>query len=408
MTHNTKTHNPSTRHMVWRLLRRNISVGQIAGYAVANLVGLAIVLCAVRFYGDVNSTLQSDDSFMRKDYMVISRKVSGLQTMGLSAGETTLTPREVDNLRDQPWVRSVGAFTAANFNVSLSVDLGGRGMASYIFLESIPDGFLDIAPSNWQFNPDAPDAEVPIILSKDYLTLYNFGFASTRGLPQLSETLMARVPLTLRLSGNGHHDVLPARIVGFSNRLNTIAVPEDFMTWANERFGSGATPDPSRLIVEVTKPGDPAIDKYMRRHGYEVAGDKADNGRASYFLRVVTAVVIAIGAIISGLAFFILVLSIFLLLQKNRQKLHDLMLLGYSPTQVSRPYRLLVIYVNAAVTVLAIAIETGAAMWWQPRLADIGVAAASPIPALLTALAVMALVTAANLLLITRLVRRNF
>ncbi len=33
--------------LVWRLLRENISVAQIAGYAVANLVGLSIVMIAV-------------------------------------------------------------------------------------------------------------------------------------------------------------------------------------------------------------------------------------------------------------------------------------------------------------------------------------------------------------------------
>lgn len=37
------------KNIVWQLLRRNISVGQLAGYAVANLVGLAIVLTAVQF-----------------------------------------------------------------------------------------------------------------------------------------------------------------------------------------------------------------------------------------------------------------------------------------------------------------------------------------------------------------------
>ena len=44
-----------SRDMVWRLLRRNISVWQTAGYALANFVGLSIVLCALKFYCDVRS-----------------------------------------------------------------------------------------------------------------------------------------------------------------------------------------------------------------------------------------------------------------------------------------------------------------------------------------------------------------
>ena len=182
----------SYKGLVWRLLRRNISAGQIAGYALATLVGLSIVLCAVRFYGDVSSAFNTDDGILSKDYMVISKRVSALNTVG-RGGETFFTPAETEELSRQPWVRSVGAFTAANFNVYMSVDLGGRSMSTYMFLESIPDKFLDVSPSDWRFDPSRP--EVPIIMSKEYLALYNFGFAASRGMPQLSETVMARVPL---------------------------------------------------------------------------------------------------------------------------------------------------------------------------------------------------------------------
>lgn len=396
----------SYKGLVWRLLRRNISAGQIAGYALATLVGLSIVLCAVRFYGDVSSAFNTDDGILSKDYMVISKRVSALNTVG-RGGDTFFTPAETEELSRQPWVRSVGAFTAANFNVYMSVDLGGRSMSTYMFLESIPDKFLDVSPSDWRFDPSRP--EVPIIMSKEYLALYNFGFAASRGMPQLSETVMARVPLSITVSGNGRSMKIPGRIVGFSSRLNTLAVPQDFMEWANKEFAPpGKEEQPSRLIVEVSKPGDPAIDRFMRINGYDVAGDKADNSRANYFLTLVTAIVIAIGSVISILAFFILMLSIFLLLQKNRRKLHDLMLLGYSPRQAARPYNLLVLSVNVAVLVLSIVITECAAAWWNPRLADIGVPNGSPLPALLTGLCIMAVVTVANLLTIRRLVRRNF
>lgn len=396
----------SYKGLVWRLLRRNISAGQIAGYALATLVGLSIVLCAVRFYGDVSSAFNTDDGILSKDYMVISKRVSALNTVG-RGGETFFTPAETEELSRQPWVRSVGAFTAANFNVYMSVDLGGRSMSTYMFLESIPDKFLDVSPSDWRFDPSRP--EVPIIMSKEYLALYNFGFAASRGMPQLSETVMARVPLSITVSGNGRSMKIPGRIVGFSSRLNTLAVPQDFMEWANKEFAPpGKEEQPSRLIVEVSKPGDPAIDRFMRINGYDVAGDKADNSRAKYFLTLVTAIVIAIGSVISILAFFILMLSIFLLLQKNRRKLHDLMLLGYSPRQAAQPYNLLVLSVNVAVLVLSIVITECAAAWWNPRLADIGVPNGSPLPALLTGLCIMAVVTVANLLTIRRLVRRNF
>ena len=48
-----------------------------------------------------------------------------------------------------------------------------------------------------------------------------------------------------------------------------------------------------------------------------------------------------------------LMLSIFLLLQKNSDKIENLLLLGYAPTRVARPYRLLTLGLNGAVLAAA-------------------------------------------------------
>ena len=129
--------------------------------------------------------------------------------------------------------------------------------------------------------------------------------------------MIGMVPLRVSVSGNGRQQYLPARIVGFSSRLNTIAVPESFMQWANGQFADSPAPQPSRLIVEVSSPGDPAIAEYLASHGYETVGDKADSGRLNYFMRLVTGVVVGVGSVISLLALFILLLSVYLLLKKT-------------------------------------------------------------------------------------------
>lgn len=392
--------------MVWKLLRKNISPVQIAGYAIANLIGLAIIIGAVKFYTDISTTWHDEDSLFKKDYLIISKQVSTLNTMGVAQGKTEFSQDEIAELKAQPWVKGLGQFSSANFNVNMSMVIGGRGMSTYLFFEAIPDEFLDISPEQWNFDPAHP--MIPIILSKDYLTLYNFGFAATRGMPQLSESVMSRLPITMTLSGNGLSESLPARIVGFSSRLNTVAVPQRFLDWANERFSTGPAPDPSRLVVEVSAVGDPAIAKYFEKHGYEIAGDKNDNSRAAYFLTVITTIVIAVGAVISLLAFFILMLSIYLLLQKNRQKLHDLMLLGYTPLAVARCYYVLITVINVTVLILATGAALLASTWWAPRLDDIGIEPSSPLAAILVGVVIIVLITAANVLSIRRIVHKNF
>ena len=176
-------------------------------------------------------------------------------------------------------------------------------------MKSIPDDFFDVSPDGWGYTPGRSDF-VPVILSKDYLSLYNFGFATSRGMPQVSEEVIGMVPLQLSLSGNGRQQWVNARIVGFSSRLNTIAVPEEFMEWANREFAGTSSEAPSRLIVMLDRPGDPEVENYLEEHDYETAGDRAANGKAAHFLSLVTSIVIAVGLVISLLAFFILLLSI--------------------------------------------------------------------------------------------------
>lgn len=399
------------KSIVWRLLRRNISAGQLIGYGLANLVGLAIVLTAIQFYRDVTGAWDQKDSFISEDYLIVSKRVDAMGNM-LSPGAadnsaSEFTPQEMADIKAQPWAANVGAFTAANFNVAASIEMGGRGMNSFLFLESIPDEFFDVSPRGWKWS-GRPGEAVPIVISKDYLALYNFGFASSRGLPQISESIIGMVPLRLSLSGNGKQQWMDARIVGFSSRLNTIAVPQEFMAWANKEFSEKPQPNPSRLIVRTNSPGDPQARAYFDDHGIEIAGDKMDTGRAAYFLSLITTIVIIIGGIISLLSFFILLLSIYLLLQKNREKIHQLMQLGYSPRAVAGYYYRIVGAVNAGVLACTIGILLLAQHAWATPLEAIGADSSSAWVSILVGCVTVVCITALNFMAIRRKVRSAF
>lgn len=388
--------------LITRLLRRNVSPAQTVGYALANLTGLLIVITAIQFYRDISAVSGGKDSFISSDYLIISKQVSGL------GGTTPFTEAEQEEIAACPWAAATGAFTAADFNVSLSISMGGTNMYTSLFLESIPDEFFDISPRGWDsWTPGSTDP-LPVIISKDYLTLYNFGYASSRGLPQISEEMISTLPLRLSLSGNGRQEWMDARIVGFSSRLNTIAVPEAFMRWANPIFGPGKTQLPSRLIVKLKRAGDPEATAYLKNHGFEAAGDREAGGRMAWFLSLATAVVVGIGAVITLLAIFILVLSVWLLLQKNRSKIYDLLLLGYTPGQVSAVYIRLIACVNAAVLVCAAGVLFAITAWWHPALERLGTPGAPLWPTLVCALAITVAVTAAGVVAVRRNVSGSF
>jgi len=339
-------------NLLSRLLRRNLSKAQLAGFVLSNFVGLAIVITGVQFYCDVKALWDADDGFMKKDYVVVNKKVTSSNTLGKQP--VTFAPGEISDIRKQPWVRSIGEFSSAGYRVSATMGSpSGRSLSTFMFFESVPSEYLDVKGTRWGYRPG--DREVPIIVSKDYLSLYNFGFATSAGMPQISEQMMASLPMTLNISDEAgiKRLQLAGRVVGFSNRLNTILVPQEFMDWSNAEYGSGNKAAPSRLIIDVSSPGDVAIGEYLDSHGLEEAGDKTSS-RASYFLNVVTGVVLAVGLVITVLSLFILLLSISLLMQKNKEKLHSLIMLGYPLGRVGATYRRLVAGVSLLSLVLAV------------------------------------------------------
>ena len=122
-------------------------------------------------------------------------------------------------------------------------------------------------------------------------------------------------------------------------------------------------------------------------------------------LNIVMSIVIGIGLIISLLSFFILILSIYLLLQKNTRKLQDLLLLGYSPAEVSGLYVRMVVYVNAAVYVLSVGVMLALRSLYLPYLAALGISGSSLLLSAGFGLLIIGLISAGNVVAIRRKVK---
>lgn len=392
-------------NMLTRLLRKNTSKARIIGFVLSNFIGLVIVTGALQFYLDARSIWDSDDSFIRSDYLVINKKVTSSNTLGSRGSE--FTADEIADLKRQPWVRNVGEFSSNDYRVLAGISSGSRSMSTYMFFESIPDEFVDVPRSQWAYRPGSDD--VPIILSKDYLTLYNFGFASSAGLPQLSEGLMSSIPLTLSLTSEDGTRTrqLHAHVAGFSNRLNTILVPRSFLEETNAVLGSGTEKNPSRLIIDVSSPGDVAITDYLKAHDFETAGDKSASS-ATFMLRVIVGIVFAIGTLITILSLFLLMLSISLLMEKNREKIHSLIMLGFDLRSICHPYNVMIAGAVAAAYALSIAGVLGLRAYYLKPLAGLGAHPASLWLSLGVGAAMSLAIIALNIATVARRAAKSF
>ena len=337
-------------NLVWKLLRQHISIPQFAGFFFANLVGMVIILLGVQFYNDTQAIYDGEDSFMKADYLIVNKKIGA---MGAITGKNnSFSESDINDFKSQKFVERLGVFTPSAFDVSASFNMdASMSFSTEMFFESVPDEFVDIDKDKWSW--DEGEKEIPIMLPKNYLDLYNFGYAQSRNMPKLSEGILGAVKLTIRVSGNGKSDTYTGKIAGFSSRLNTILIPESFMKWANKEYAPEAKKEPTRLILEVNNPTDERITTYLQDNNIETDQDKLDASKTTFMLRMIVAIVMGVGLIISILSFYILMLSVYLLVQKNSTKLENLLLLGYSPAKVSFPYQALTVGLNILVLLLA-------------------------------------------------------
>jgi cell division protein FtsX len=196
--------------------------------------------------------------------------------------------------------------------------------------------------------------------------------------------------------------------VGFSSSLSSILVPQAFMDWSNAYFAPKDEANHTRLLMQVTNATDKNVSQYLEDHGMEIEQDQMNQEKIAYFLRIVVSLVLIIGLVISALSFYILMLSIYLLVQKNAQKLENLLLIGYSPSRVARPYQMLTAILNLIVLVIAIVAVMIVRSYYMTMIEDIypELAKGSILSMLTVGASLFLLVTLVNILVIRRKIIR--
>ena len=79
-----------------------------------------------------------------------------------------------------------------------------------------------------------------------------------------------QVTIDITIRGNGQERTFTGRIIGFSERINSVLVPEDFMAFANKNFGDQPDLGASRLLLKVANPYDQNLTHFLEEKGYEL------------------------------------------------------------------------------------------------------------------------------------------
>lgn len=346
------------KRILYKLLLAKLSAFQFAGFVAANIIGATIILLGVRAYADFSTTMEDPDGAIANNYIVIAPPVSSvttaLQATGFNDGPKSFTEEEIEEISSLEGVEDAAIFRSANFKVNAAFALGGSQWETVMFVESVPDRFLDLNLDSWTATLDS-EATVPVVLPKAYLNVLNYAVSASRGdIPQIGEGLVKTVPITLRFRGQGKEGFYKARVVGFTDRINTILVPDDFLVAAVGKYGDPKAPAPvSRMILKPSGKDDNGLLEYLAEGGYVFDGSGQDSFKVVTLAKGIALFAIIQGLLISLLAFFLLVVSIHLLIEKNREKNASLLMLGYTRREVSRPYIMASMVLDAASLIVA-------------------------------------------------------
>ncbi|MBD3410702.1 MAG: hypothetical protein GF419_10915 [Ignavibacteriales bacterium] len=322
--------------MLPNLLLKSASRWQLWGAFVGSLVGAFLVFFSLQTFIDVRALFEDERYLLSDEIVVITKKVSLLHTAGVARSE--FSPDEIEDVKEQAFVEQVAPFEHTNFPAKGFTDLGGqtRGLYSDVFFEAIPDRFLDQTPEDWGWNEG--DSVVPVVVPRDYLALYNVGYAPGRNMPRLSAETISMIKFELHIFGDHGRDEYLGRIVGLTDRVNSALVPIDFMRWANRKYADDPDPAPKKLLLLVSDPADPDLAEYLEKRGYETNLDKLRGSKVRELLNAAVVAVGAVGAFVATLAFVIFLVSMQLAIARSSEKIRLLILLGYDYTRISRLY----------------------------------------------------------------------
>ena len=247
---------------------------------------------------------------------------------------TVFQQADIDSLKQAPQVQEVGVISSNHFPVYAM--MGGKlPLATDLPLESVPDNFLDKMPEEWKWEPGSRN--LPIIVSSQFLDIYNYVFAPSQGLPQLSETSVKSIALNLKVGEGDHSEVFLAHVVGFSDRIGSVLAPQSFIDYGNKTYGKpGAATAPSQLILKAKDPSDTKFADYLQRRDYATNSQNLRWSKIRAIVEVVTSATGILALLLMGIGTLVFILFIELTIAHAQHSLTLLLQIGYSPHYLSK------------------------------------------------------------------------
>ncbi len=300
---------------------------------VGTFLGLFFLFTSLHFLHKIY-TYGENSEMLSKNTIVIQKKVTSGPLLGLNNPE--FSDEQIDEVRSMEFVESCDPIRSNTFDVVLSIDDPLiPAFNSNIYVQSVHEDYLDVKTDHWDW--DEGSKTLPIIMPRDFFIMMN-NFLSASNIPQLSDDLVLDLKIDLNIGPRNYRETIHARIVGFTNELSSILVPEYFLNWANQKYGEKEKEVISQLVVKSKDGQFGLLENYLEEKEFESKKSQLLIAKLKSTLGVLLTIISTISLLAVFLSMLVLIQYLQLIMTKNDYEIRTLLRLGHAPNQLIKVF----------------------------------------------------------------------
>lgn len=315
--------------MIRKLLFNQQDKKQLYIALLGVFIGITFLVTSVHYLLRVNE-FGKDTEIIGANILVIQRKVTSSSTLNLT--KTDFELEEIERMKKEPFIEDVQAVVSNNFGVWL--ELNEERLPTFktdVFIQAVNKKFLDVKSDKWKWKEG--DSFVPIIMPRDFIVMLNT-FMSASGIPQISDELALDIKFKLRISNGQKQKWVDSKIIGFTNEIPALLVPEEFMDYANANFSDGSEANITQVMLAGKEGEFGKLEAYMDEHGLESRNSQVVVSRLKSIVGTLFGVISGISIITVLLSGLVLIQYLQLLMTNNKYEIRTLLRLGYTPKEL--------------------------------------------------------------------------
>jgi ABC-type antimicrobial peptide transport system permease subunit len=336
--------------MLKKVLFQNQDKTQLTIAVLGSIIGMLFLISSIHYLIRVNEFGKGEE-ILGPNTMIVQKKVSNSSSFNLT--KTDFSTDEIERFKNEPFVADAQAVICNNFNVLLLTDdKFVPKFSSDVFLQTVNSKFLDVPADKWNWNQG--DTIVPIVMPRDFLVMLNT-FMSASGIPQVSEDLAKDIKFKLRISNEIKKDFVTAKIVGFTNEIPSLLVPETFMKYANQKYATVKETKITNVMISSKEGEFGKMEKFLEERGLESRKSQVVIGKLKSIVSTLFVVLLLISFVTVLVSSLVLIQYMQLLIATNQYQIRTLLRLGYNPRKIILLFTKYLGFTFGIVSILALA-----------------------------------------------------